>query len=282
MPGVTIREAHWSSPITTHALFYRLYHPTPQSRGLVVLIHGFGEHGGRYNTVASRLAQRGWSVACVDLWGHGRSGGQRGGIERFADYFDDLEALVTTLWLPATSHDRYALLGHSFGGLLAMAWAIRGVPSGCRCLVVQSPLLGVGYSVPTWKTALASGLAKVWPRLSLPIGLDPTWLTHDGEVIRRYRTDPLIHRRITLQGYLALQSAMQRVREEAYRINLPTLMMYGTADRVISLATCQEVFERLQCVKRLKVFEGCYHELHFESVQAQVIDEITTWMSVHH
>jgi alpha-beta hydrolase superfamily lysophospholipase len=277
---MSVREALWSHPTTKRTLFYRLYQPA-QSRGLVVLVHGFGEHGGRYDAMASGLAQREWSVACADLWGHGRSGGERGDIERFADLLDDLDGLVTAQSLPATSHDRSTRFGHSFGGLLALAWAIRGMPSGCRCVIAQSPLLGVGYPVPSWKISLARGLAAAWPRLSLPIGLDPTWLAHDGEVIRRYRADPLVHHRITLRGYLALQEAMQHVREEAGQIALPTLMMYGTADRVISLAACQELFERLQSPKRLRVFEGCYHELHFESVQAQVIDEITTWMSAH-
>jgi len=112
-------------------------------------------------------------------------------------------------------------------------------------MIAQSPLLGVGYPVPSWKIALVRGLAKVLPRLRLPIGLDPTWLSHDGDVIRRYRTDPLVHHYITLQGYLAVQAAMQHVREGACRITLPTLMMYGTADRIISLTACQEAFERL-------------------------------------
>ncbi len=275
-----VREALWQHPTTQRSLFYRLHQPR-ESRGLIVLIHGFGEHGGRYDAMASALVEHSWSVACIDLWGHGRSAGQRGDIERFTQYLDDLEALTTMVLLPSTAQNRYTLFGHSLGGLLALAWAIRGVPPACRCVIVQSPLLGVGYPVPQWKTLLVGALERIWPRLSLPIGLDPTWLSHDGEVVRRYRTDPLVHHRMTLRSYVALQVAIQHAREEAHRITRPTLMMYGTKDRVISLEACQEVFHRLTCPKHLKTFEGCYHELHFEPVQTQVIDEIIAWINTH-
>ena len=274
-----VREAPWNHPTANRSLWYRLYQPSP-SRGLVLLIHGFGEHSGRYEGVARALAQQSLSVACPDLRGHGRSTGQRGDVQRCSEYLEDLDALVREVILPMTHHDRYALFGHSAGGLLVLLWAIVGSPAH-RALIIQSPLLAVGYPVPRWKSALAGWLTRAVPRLSVPIGLDPSWLSHDPLVAQRYRTDPLVHDRITLRGYAALQTAMREAHEGADRVRLPTLMLYGAEDRVISLAACRDVFERLTCEKRLLAFEGCYHELHFEPVQPQVIAALAQWVHAH-
>lgn len=279
MPGVSIHEGRWRDPRRNLTLWYRLYQPSA-SQGLVLIIHGFGEHGGRYDAFAQGLAQRSLSVACPDLRGHGRSAGQRGDVAQWADYLDDLDTLTERVFLPATQHDRYVLFGHSAGGLLALLRAIRGSPAQ-RALIIQSPLLAVGYPVPSWKLALAQWLAQGLPRLSVPIGLNPSWLSHDPDAVQRYRDDPLVHDRITLRGYAALQAAMREAHDGAHRVNIPTLMLCGSEDRVISLSACRATFDRLICEKHLVAFEGCYHELHFESVHAQVIQKTAEWIQAH-
>ena len=245
-----------------------------------MLVHGFGEHGGRYDAFARQLAAQGLTVACPDLWGHGRSSGRRGDIVRFADYVEDLDAFTRQVSAPLNPAARMAVFGHSFGGLVAVHWAIQG-PRPWSCIILQSPLFGVGFPVPQWKARLSRMLGEVWPTLSMPTGLNPAWLSRDLDVARRYRNDPLVHHRITARGYAALQEAMQQAGASAERLTLPTLVLYGTADRVISVAACEAFAARMTCEKRIMGFPDCYHELHHESVASDVVGRIVEWIRAH-
>ncbi|MBI3312101.1 MAG: lysophospholipase [Candidatus Omnitrophica bacterium] len=260
-------------------LFYRMWQPTP-CKALVVIAHGFGEHGGRYSKLAQTLAQRQLAVACADLWGHGRSDGRRGDIERFGQYVDDLDALAAELFLPRSQQKGVALFGHSFGALVAIHWALRN-PQTLRSLILQSPLLKVGFPVPQWKIRLADITRRYWPTLALSNSLDPRWLSHDPAVVQQYRDDPLVHHRITLRAYEALQGAMQQGREQAARVDTPTLVLYGLADQVVSVTACQHFAAQLVCEKRIVEFPDCYHELHHEPALPHVLEELSGWVDAH-
>ena len=279
MSTVQTDEGFFRNPTSDHSLFYRLWQPAA-SKALVVIVHGFGEHSGRYAALAHALAQRQLAVACADLWGHGRSAGRRGDSERFGQYLDDLEALTAQTFLPRTRKEGFAIFGHSFGGLAAIHWALRN-PQRLRCLMLQSPLLGVGFPVPRWKARLAELIRRWWPTLAFPTGLDPRGLSHDPAVVQRYRDDPLIHDRITLRSYDALETAMQQGIEQATRIATPTLLLYGSEDHVISLTACQAFAAQLTCEKRVIDFPDCYHELHHEPALPRVIEEISGWVHAH-
>jgi len=279
MEAVQAHEAVFQHSPSGRALFYRLWQ-SEKPKGLVVIVHGFGEHGGRYEPLAHALAEAGLTVACPDLWGHGRTAGRRGDIDRFDRYLDDLEILTSQVFIAQTGQPRFGVFGHSFGGLVAIHWALRQ-PSSLRCLILQSPLLGVGFPLPQWKERLAGALRRVWPRLSLPIGLDPAWLSHDPAIAQRYQQDPLVHNRISLRCYQTLQVMMPQALERARGIITPTLVLYGSDDRVVSVKACQECFEKLACEKRLVGFPGCYHELHHESVMPSVVEEVLQWVQAH-
>lgn len=273
-------DATWTHSLTRHTLFYRLWHASP-AHALLVLVHGFGEHGGRYEELAEAFARHGLSTACLDLWGHGRSSGSRGDIERFEAYLEDLDGFLDQPAVRgARASERPALLGHSFGGLLAVHWALRH-PEAIRCLILQSPLLGVGFPVPAWKERLADGVRRVVPRLGFPMGLDPAWLSRDPEVGVRYRQDPFVHHRITARAYAAMREAMREAMTRAPQLEVPTLILSGTGDRVVSLQACQEFVGRLRAPKRVMTFVGAYHELHHESVHSEVVDAVLQWVRTH-
>lgn len=279
MEDVRALETTWINHATGHSLFYRWYEPSI-SDGLLVIVHGFGEHGGRYGILAHALARQRLTVACPDLWGHGRSGGPRGDVEVFERYLDDLDALTQDVFTARAGKRRYAVFGHSFGGLAAIHWALRS-PAPLRCLMIQSPLLAVGYRVPAWKVYFAQGVGMVAGRLSLSTELDASSLSRDPMVAKRYREDPLVHGRISLRGYLGLEKAMQRAREQAALVTAPTLALLGTADRVVSVDAGRTWYSNLRCEKRLEAFEGCYHELHHEPVYSQVVEQIVEWSRAH-
>lgn len=243
----------------------------------MVIVHGFGEHSGRYAALAGAFADQGLSTVCLDFWGHGRSAGRRGDIEQFGQYLDDLDALLCQPLMERINPRGVAVFGHSFGGLVTIHWALRH-PDPLRCLILQSPLLGVGFALPKWKERLAEFLGGVWRGLTLPLGLDPTWLSHDPDIAQRYQHDPLVHNRISLRCYQALQQAMRQALAQAARITTPTLVLYGTADRIISLQACHDFFNQLACEKRLIGFPDCYHELHHEGVRPRVVEAVSQWV----
>jgi len=280
MDSLQYQEGICRHPQCGRSLFYRLWKP-PAFHKLLVVVHGFGEHSGRYQSIASDLAERGMAVACPDLWGHGRSGGARGDIERFGYYVDDLEVVIGQVLggLGGRTPD-FAVFGHSFGGLLAVHWALRH-PTGLHSLILQSPLLGIGFPVPQWKQHGARLFAKICGELALSTGLDPAALSHDATVVRLYRDDPLVHDRISLRGYISLQEAIREAHKESGRLTTSTLVLYGNNDRIISIKACRDFFERLNCPKRIIEFPGCFHELHHESVKHSVIEEITKWVQRH-
>ena len=278
MPSVRTREQTWQHPACGQ-IAYRLWEPSHPTHTLI-MVHGFGEHSGRYGLLAKAFAEQGIFVVCPDLVGHGRSTGRRGDIDRFDRYVDVLDAWATAgLGVIAGGHARAMVFGHSLGGLVTIHWALR-CPTRFERLILQAPLLEVGFPVPPWKTRLAEWLTRYWPSLLLPAGLDPTWLSHDPTIVQAYREDPLVSRRISLRCYEAIQTAMRQAMERASQLKPPTLMLYGMEDRVVSVSACRTFFEQISCEKRLMEFPGCRHELHHEPAFPQVVEAVLRWIGV--
>jgi alpha-beta hydrolase superfamily lysophospholipase len=276
MSASALTEEFWTSPQSGHRLFYRLWRP-PDTTRAIVIVHGFGEHGGRYHPVAEDLASRGMAVAVPDLWGHGRSGGARGDIEHFSHYGEDLQALAEQVVLPATGERPFAVFGHSFGALVALHWTVNQ-PSLIRRLVVQSPLLAVGFPVPAWKQAAARWLGRFWPSASLPMDLDVNALSHDPAIIQAYREDPLVHNVMSARTYHEFLNAAQQVLTHAVHVQVPTLLLYGEQDRVVSVETAKRWFAALTCPKRIVGFAGAAHELHHEAVRDEALRLVGEWV----
>ena len=274
--GVACLEGSWREPSTQRKLSYHLWKP-PTSRALLVLMHGFGEHSGRYQAFAAALAEQGICVAAPDLWGHGRSGGNRGDMVDVMPCVSDGLRLTAEVFLPESGQTHYALFGHSFGGLLVIRWALERPPH-LRGVVVQSPLIEVGFPIPGWKQVIASLLADCWPTCSLSMNLDSSALSHDASVVEAYRLDPLVHNSMSARAYRAILQTRDVVFARASECQTPTLLLCGAEDRIISVAAAQRWFEQLTCEKRMVMFPGCYHELHHEPVRQEVFQLVRDWV----
>jgi alpha-beta hydrolase superfamily lysophospholipase len=174
-------------------LRWRFLGPEP-SWGSVFLIHGLGEHSGRYEALTGRLVASGLSVFSFDLRGHGLSGGDRGDIESFDDFLQDV-ACMRGVWeeecLPG---GRRFLLGHSLGGLIALRHLQVG-GSACDGVILSAPWLRAAQ--PGWLRVVGRGLGTLLPGLRLPNGLGAHRLTRDPEMALAWQTDPHIHTRLT-------------------------------------------------------------------------------------
>jgi len=279
MSDVRFLEDSWTVPSCRRTYHYTVWQPE-RLTALLIILHGFGEHGGRYETLARTLAEQGITVVVPDLWGHGRSGGPRGDMGSFTQCLSDLHAMTQHVALRQFGHTSFALLGHSFGGLMAILWGLMH-PEHLRALIVQSPLLEVGFPIPSWKTTLAKLLAGSWPAASLAMNLNVTMLSHDPNVVLAYRTDPLIHNHMSAGTYCDILRAQDEAFARAARLTIPTLLLCGAQDRIISVDAAQRWFAHVPCEKKSVVFPNTYHELHHEAIQYEALRLIHDWILQH-
>ena len=275
MSEVAYREGAWRAPSSQRVLWYRLWQPQAV-RQLLVVLHGFGEHGGRYERLALELARHQLCVASADLWGHGRSGGARGDLGSIAQSVRELQELTQQMFLPQSGRSSYVLFGHSFGGLAAIVWALQA-PVALRRLIVQSPLLEAGFPIPSWKTTAVTLLARCWPTFRFAMHLDADALSHDPDVTSAYRADPLVHQTMSARTYHDLLRTRDDAMARAGTLHLPTLLLCAGEDRIVSTVKAREWLDRVSCEKRCVVFPNAYHELHHEPVRDEVARLIRDW-----
>ncbi len=252
------------------------------AHGTVQIVHGLGEHIGRYEGLASALNAAGWHAVGHDLRGHGRSEGARGQIAGAHTLLVDLAAVIDHLRQAGAGP--HVLLGHSLGGLIAARFVgeslLHNAARWARDvdgLVLSSPALDAGLG--RVRGALVTLLARTLPDLPLPNGLDPAWISRDPAVVRRYREDPLVHGRITPQLAQFIVDAGELVLQHAGQWNTPTLLMWAGADRCVAAAGSAG-FARLAPAETVtaRAFPTLAHEIFNEPERRQVIAALTTWL----
>jgi alpha-beta hydrolase superfamily lysophospholipase len=245
-------------------------------RGVVVLVHGLGEHAGRYDHVAQRLNGWGFDVRGYDHFGHGESGGPRGGVTAATRLVDDLAEIVESTRKRAPRGVPLLLLGHSLGGLLAASYAA-GHPGHVDGLVLSSPALATRLG-PLQRLLLRT-LPRLAPGLRVGNGLDPGWLSHDPEVERAYRADPLVHDRISARLARFIDDEGDRVVAKAAGWTVPTLLLYAGNDRLVDPAGSHAFAETApDDVVSSCCFEAMYHEIFNETAADKVFDALQRWL----
>jgi alpha-beta hydrolase superfamily lysophospholipase len=262
------------------SLYRRSWLPDGPERCVVVLVHGFTEHAGRYEHVAEEFNRRGIAVHAVDLRGHGRSEGKRIWIKSFSQHLADIRAFVAQVQKESAGRPVF-LLGHSMGGTIAALLATEQ-NSKVRGLVLSAPAVRVGADVYPVLRRLAVWVSRVWPGLRL-VRLGNRWLSRDPENVERFRNDPLVaHDRIPVRTAAEILSACDRVQRNAGAIDIPLLIAHGTADKLI----CPKGSEWLcrhagSGDKTLIRYEGLYHDLFGEPEKEQVIEDVAKWILSH-
>lgn len=251
-----------------------------EGRGWVAIVHGYGEHSGRYEAFARWLNGQGWSAAACDLRGHGQSPGRRGHIRTFADYLRDVAALHAFAAKEARGQPLF-LLGHSLGGLIALHYAQTrsGDFSG---LVLSAPFLELAMPVPRWKRVLAPALARLWPTFSTPSGLRGELGTHDPEAATAYDRDPLVLKRATARWLAEVLRAQGEALAGAPKLALPLLVLHGEADPVASPAAARRLLASAGSRdKTLHMYSGFLHEVLNELGKERVWEDVGAWLEAH-
>lgn len=246
------------------------------SRGDILVIHGYGEHGGRYRWAADRWRERGWSTTTIDLRGHGKSGGPRGHVQRFEDYHKDVRALLDHVRREGVG-PRF-LFGHSMGGLLALHWLGRRGVDGFAGLALSSPYLGLQFAVPGWKKSLAKVMSGIAPRFAQPAGLTGSDVAADPDIAAFYDRDPLNNKAATARWFTESQRAMTDVFASARAVQLPVLLLYAMADKVAAPSASARVAELLPRVQA-EGLEGHMHELlnEKEPRRTEIVNRYADW-----
>ncbi|MCM5679184.1 lysophospholipase [Schlegelella sp. S2-27] len=248
--------------------------PETPARAAVLIVHGLGEHSGRYEHVAQRLRSWGFAVTGYDHRGHGRSQGPRGGLRHPHDLLSDLAAVVDHL--RAQGAAPLLLLGHSMGGLVVgrfVADALRPVDG----LVMSSPALDIGLSA--LNRGLLAASHALAPNLQVPNGLNPTFVSHDEAVVKAYVDDPLVHDKVTARLVRFMVEGGVRVRERAGQWSVPTLLIWAGADRLVAPAGSAAFAERAPAgVAHCHRFDHMYHEIFNEPDNEAVFDVLKHWL----
>lgn len=254
------------------SLFLRRWLPE-QPRHAVVLVHGFAEHSGRYDELASWLAEHGCAVLCYDQRGHGRSGGPPGHVERFTHYLDDLELMVSEL---GDAHPELpiSLLGHSMGGLVAAVFLAEREGSFARA-VLSAPALAAGDD--PWLRVLGGRLLRLLrPRHPLSTPVDPAGLSTDPDVVEAYLADPLVrHEKMTVSLALELMDGMQRALPD--RIQVPTLVLHGGDDPICPPDASERFARELPRGEQVR-YPGLRHEILNEPSRGEIYQAILRWL----
>ena len=256
--------------------------PSANASGTIVIVHGLGEHIGRYAHVAARLNASGWSVVGYDQRGHGSSPGERGRIAAADDLLADLAAVIDAV--RAEAGGPLVLLGHSLGGLVVARFVAAGLESprpawqrDVAALVLSSPALDIGMSAA--RRALLATLETLTPNLGIGNGLDATGISRDPAVVAAYRADPLVHDRIAPRLVRFLADAGVEVRALAPRWQVPTLLLYAGSDRlVVPAGSAAFAFAAPKATVASREFAPLFHEIFNEPEQDEVLSILTAWL----
>ncbi|MFN3603938.1 MAG: lysophospholipase [Leptonema sp. (in: bacteria)] len=247
-------------------------------KATVVWIHGFAEHRLRYQEFASYLNQNQINFFGFDLRGHGDSSGKRGLVLKFEDYLDDVDAAILQLKGRANS---IFLCGHSMGGLiLARYLETRTSQIPILASIFSCPFLGLGMPVPGWKRKLAELLAKPFPGLSLPSGLNPKDISHDESIVEAYKKDPKVFGNATARWFIECLKNQTLAIDKADQISVPTQVMQGLGDKIVNPEKTKEFYTKLKVANKNFIgYEDLYHEILNESptFRKKVYEDILEW-----
>lgn len=249
------------------------------AKAVIILVHGLGEHSGRYENLLKSLEDKKISLFAIDHRGHGKSDGKRGHIDSFMDYVYDLK-----LFLEFIKEENKGLpvivFGHSLGGVIAAKYAMT-YPDDLSMLVISSPGFAPAFKVPAWKTGIASFFSSRISSLTFPNGLSAADLSHNADTVTAYENDPLVHNKVTARFIVEFIRAGQECLNNAGSIKKPLLVFHGKEDHIADYKASEQFYNDTSSNnKKLFIFEGLYHETMNETDEerTKVLNDVTGWI----
>jgi acylglycerol lipase len=267
--------------------YFQGWQPDAPSKAVVCLVHGLGEHSGRYAHVAAALNDAGYALLGFDLRGHGKSGGPRGHTPTYDTLMDDIGRLLAEAARRYSGKPQF-LYGHSLGGNLVLNYALRRCSGqalrrkpGLAGVVATSPAIRTATPPPGSQITLAKIVNRIRPAMQMANGLALDGLARDPEVIRAYTNDPLVHDKISVRLALEMLQAGEWALAHAAKFPLPLLLAHGSADKLTSATASAEFARKVPGNCTFKLWDGFYHETHNEPEKAEVLSFMIDWLQQH-
>jgi alpha-beta hydrolase superfamily lysophospholipase len=261
-------------------LYYQSWLPAQDPKAVLLIVHGFAEHSGRYMNVVNYFVPKGYAVYGLDLQGHGRSEGRRGYVECFSYYLDDLKTFFDIV-RSEHGNTRIFIVGHSMGGTIATAYAVEHQDE-FDGLVLFGAGLKVGNGSSRVLIPIVRVLSLLLPKMGITI-IDASTISRDQAVVEAYVNDPLVYwGRVSARLGAELAMMMKKLPPQVPKIVLPILIMHGTADRLVNPEGSQTLYVKVGSKdKTLKFYGGFYHEIFNEPGRERVFEDMEKWLVAH-
>ena len=250
--------------------------PGEKIKAMILLVHGLGEHILRYSSWADLFMKENIGFSGLNLPGHGNSDGNRGNIK---NYNQLVEMIDTELGIINKTYPNVPvyIYGHSLGGGIVLYYLLKKNPR-VKGAIVTSPWLKLSFEPSRGKLILAAMMKNILPGLAQPSGLNINHLSHDPAVAESYRTDPIVHGKISVSLFLGAMNAAHYSLQHASELKVPTLLIHGSDDHICSPEGSRQ-FAAASPMVDLKIWENGYHELHNEPFRMEVFEYIMNWIN---
>ena len=250
-----------------------------RARAAILVVHGLGEHGARYDDFATRVAGYGISTFAFDLRGHGISDGRRGHVSNFDILLQDVDRFRREVVGCIDPRTPLFLLGQSMGGLIVLRY-LEEYDAPLAGAVLCAPWLGTAVEIPRWQVTAARALTHVLPAVPFRNRIDPERLSRDPDVVDAYREDPLVHDRITPRLFTEASEAMGVVLQRSERITVPLLFLLPGADRIVDTQRSLAFARSLSAAEvTIRQYPGHYHELLNEPDRIAIVRDLRDWLA---
>lgn len=261
------------------ALFYQVWKGENYKRAITV-VHGFGEHSGRYNNLLDYFLPKGYAIYSFDLRGHGRSQGKRGHINSWDEFRTDLKIFIELVRKEENNKPIF-LYGHSMGGLIVLEYAFH-YPEGLKGVIATGPLLAEP-KLPSFFKILVRVISRIKRDMPLKNNLDEKGLSREEKVGKEYRKDPLVHNILTPSFAIEIESTIKRVQNHAKDLKIPLLLLHGEKDKIVPVEGSIEFFKKVNSsYKEMKIYPSAFHELHNEINKEEVFKDIECFIEKYY
>jgi len=261
-------------------LFVQSWLPLSPPAAVLGIVHGFGEHSGRYINVVTEMLAHQIGVVGFDLRGHGRSPGQRGHIHSWREYHGDLQAFLTWIFEQKFGCPTF-LFGHSLGSLIVSEF-ILSQPKDLSGVILSGLAVDPAGAAKPVLVAIAKLLSRIWPTFPKNLGLEANALTRDYRVVQAYKTDPLVHGMTSARWGTETLAVIERIKASTTQFKFPLLMIHGGEDRLNSAAGAQEFFRNASPdMGEFRCYADSYHETHNDLDHPRVVADLTNWIDTH-
>jgi alpha-beta hydrolase superfamily lysophospholipase len=270
-------------------LIYCESHRLPKARGAILIVHGMGEHSGRYSKLVKECNKLGLVAHLMDLRGHGRSQGIRGHFTDIEEHHRDIEAWMDHLVQKRELNGDLPLFlfGHSLGGLIAATFAAqykeKPLYPALKGMILSSPAFGLRANlIQALEGKIAKRLPSFLRNLQVPTGIRAEDLSHDKEAVLKYKNDPLVHPWITPAAYLAINRAIRKLPKLIPQLGIQTLFLLSGKDKVVHFPSAEALAQKLAVAHsgmiEVKVFHSFFHEPFHEAKKERAYLEFKKWV----